>query len=609
MGGDVANGLEKLRVELRRWRHDGELRLTELATGDPAGFLPLLHFVLLQASVEIARWIVHTGYELTAKSDLRFVETVYRLARQELNYNPILTSKQFFATGFAERKLQMLTELSALCRSKHADLVRERAMGRKGSSMAAEHQAGGSQTLATPRRRVRATSCGTDSPGERPRAAVPRATKMGARPATAPAQSGCRLPQTRRSSTCLLEDHHGPLPRVSIQCDVPARVVSQGSAAGCGFLPMDAPLDFPPPMSAPPPRAAVPIASQWLSSEPPPVVSAPPIVLAASRGLVPIDAGDVLGEAEAVCASDEADYLAQVVEDGPMPATPRSPSSFFMTALDEESVGGEKGPFEVELGREDIEAEETAQQVDSSDVDETDHEGATCNSAFAVESTPEPLMGIPPPVTTIAAAEEPESETYPQPPNMSAAAEGAALAYGVIEELASLRKLLEHTSAQLEALRVQSEASANNVNARLALMEGRVKLLEAERSHPPPEVPSAPPAASDAATPMATRQALGNATSLIDFDSEPAAAAPVQKAAVDAWTPPRGAFKMPPRLAQVSSEEGGAAGHEEAGEGGVVACKGAYAHYLSTQAFIADISRKFNETQDLIHQASSPLRA
>ena len=33
-------------------------------------------------------------------------------------------------------------------------------------------------------------------------------------------------------------------------------------------------------------------------------------------------------------------------------------------------------------------------------------------------------------------------------------------------------------------------------------------------------------------------------------------------------------------------------------------CKSAYSQYLSTQQFIADISRKFNETQHLLHRAS-----
>ena len=97
------------------------LRLAELAAGDPVGYLPVLHFILLRASPVLAKWLAENGYELTAKSDMRFVEVAYRFAREELRYNPLLTSRQFFASGFAARKLQMLTDLSARCRSKHAD--------------------------------------------------------------------------------------------------------------------------------------------------------------------------------------------------------------------------------------------------------------------------------------------------------------------------------------------------------------------------------------------------------------------------------------------------------------------------------------------------------
>ena len=148
----VTNALEKLRSELRQWRFSGELHLAELAAGEPAGFLPLLHFILLRASAELAKWLTESGYELAAKSDLRFADAVYRLARQELNYNPLLTSKQFFTTGFAARKLQMVTELSARCRKKHADLVRANTMTHKTGPFIAAYQAGGADALATPRR-------------------------------------------------------------------------------------------------------------------------------------------------------------------------------------------------------------------------------------------------------------------------------------------------------------------------------------------------------------------------------------------------------------------------------------------------------------------------
>ena len=124
--GDLPANVERLRGELRRARYDGELSLDAVSSGDPTPFLPLLHFILLGFSKSVAHWLAELGYELYAKSDLRFVETVYRLARQELNYRHSLTCKQFFkATGFAERKVLFVFDLLLLIKKKHTELQRE----------------------------------------------------------------------------------------------------------------------------------------------------------------------------------------------------------------------------------------------------------------------------------------------------------------------------------------------------------------------------------------------------------------------------------------------------------------------------------------------------
>jgi hypothetical protein len=124
--GDLQNNLDRLRSELRKARYEGDLQLDALARGDPSGFLPLLHFTLLHYSRCVARWLTDLGHELYAKNDARFVETVYRLARQDLNYHHSLTCKQFLSAGFAERKVLFVIDLLQLCRNKHAELGRTR---------------------------------------------------------------------------------------------------------------------------------------------------------------------------------------------------------------------------------------------------------------------------------------------------------------------------------------------------------------------------------------------------------------------------------------------------------------------------------------------------
>ena len=129
--GDLQGNLEKLRSELKRARFDGELGLDLLAGGDPVGFLPLLHFALLRSSKNVSRWLVDNGYDLFGKTDLRFVETVYRLVRQEFGYRHTLTCKQFLSVGFAERKILFAIDLLQLCRAKHLELGREAGALRK----------------------------------------------------------------------------------------------------------------------------------------------------------------------------------------------------------------------------------------------------------------------------------------------------------------------------------------------------------------------------------------------------------------------------------------------------------------------------------------------
>ena len=129
--GDLQGNLEKLRGELKRARYDGDLAVDRLAAGDPVGFLPLLHFALLRFSRNVARWLVEHGYDLYGKTDLRFVESVYKLARQEFGYRHALTCSQFLSVGFAERKVLFAVDLLQLCRAKHLELAREASALRK----------------------------------------------------------------------------------------------------------------------------------------------------------------------------------------------------------------------------------------------------------------------------------------------------------------------------------------------------------------------------------------------------------------------------------------------------------------------------------------------
>lgn len=96
-------------------------------------------------SLPLAQHLVESGVELYGRSDLRFVEGLYKVntsyttlclylivlcgcppvfqvMRDTLQYRPQLTKEQFLSPGFAERKIIMTFELLQLCQTKHHQL-------------------------------------------------------------------------------------------------------------------------------------------------------------------------------------------------------------------------------------------------------------------------------------------------------------------------------------------------------------------------------------------------------------------------------------------------------------------------------------------------------
>ncbi|GBG34605.1 Centrosomal protein of 44 kDa [Hondaea fermentalgiana] len=125
MTGDLRNNLEKLRSELRgTCVKDEDVDLEAVARGEPTGFLPLLHKVLLDDSLHLARYLSERGYQLYPIQDRPFLEGVFRVVRNEFSYRPSLTLEQFLSSGFAERKIIFVCDVVKLCRRKADELVR-----------------------------------------------------------------------------------------------------------------------------------------------------------------------------------------------------------------------------------------------------------------------------------------------------------------------------------------------------------------------------------------------------------------------------------------------------------------------------------------------------
>ena len=74
-------------------------------------------------SLPLANWFTHHGYDLYGRSDLRFLQELYRVLRDVFHYHPKLTKEQFLSAGFAERKVLMTRDILLFCQAKHAELT------------------------------------------------------------------------------------------------------------------------------------------------------------------------------------------------------------------------------------------------------------------------------------------------------------------------------------------------------------------------------------------------------------------------------------------------------------------------------------------------------
>ncbi|ESP03767.1 hypothetical protein LOTGIDRAFT_110175 [Lottia gigantea] len=120
--GDIKNNLRKLQSEIKLLKYPETADVAGLSKGVPTAFLPIYHYAFTQYSSAVAAKIAEMDIELFGKSDLRFMEAVYKILRDMFKYKPLISKDQFFSSGFAERKVIMTTEILGLIRAKKKEL-------------------------------------------------------------------------------------------------------------------------------------------------------------------------------------------------------------------------------------------------------------------------------------------------------------------------------------------------------------------------------------------------------------------------------------------------------------------------------------------------------
>ncbi|XP_062933084.1 centrosomal protein of 44 kDa isoform X1 [Cynocephalus volans] len=120
--GDVKRSLRNLEQVLRLLNYPKEVDCVGLIKGDTAASLPIISYSLTSYSPYVTELLMESNIELIGKNDLRFIDGVYKLLRDQFHYKPILTKKQFIQCGFAEWKIQIVCDVLNCVMKKHKEL-------------------------------------------------------------------------------------------------------------------------------------------------------------------------------------------------------------------------------------------------------------------------------------------------------------------------------------------------------------------------------------------------------------------------------------------------------------------------------------------------------
>ncbi|XP_012692400.2 centrosomal protein of 44 kDa isoform X2 [Clupea harengus] len=120
--GDLKGSLKKLEACLRCLKYPHDVNYQGLARGDPACCLPIVSYALVSHSPYLAEHLMGFSVELTGASDLRFLESLYKVLRDLFSYKPQLSKQQFLQFGFAVRKVSLVCDIINFAIQKHKEL-------------------------------------------------------------------------------------------------------------------------------------------------------------------------------------------------------------------------------------------------------------------------------------------------------------------------------------------------------------------------------------------------------------------------------------------------------------------------------------------------------
>jgi len=126
MNGNIQNSSETLKLQLKSINYGKIPTFQDLVQYNPAIFLQIVHYILIDYSPAVYGYIVDKDYDLYAKTDLRFIQCVYKVMLQEFNIKPSLNINQFFTESYLESKINFCLSLISSVKQLDAKLTSKR---------------------------------------------------------------------------------------------------------------------------------------------------------------------------------------------------------------------------------------------------------------------------------------------------------------------------------------------------------------------------------------------------------------------------------------------------------------------------------------------------
>ncbi|KAL9646167.1 hypothetical protein ABK040_008044 [Willaertia magna] len=121
--GDLNNNLATLRKLLSNINYGNRVFDIEgIKRGISSSIIAILNFIFMEYNEAIAKYLVHKGYDIYGKKEVKFYQIIYSILINEFDYRPNIPIDNIVKDGYAERKILLLCDIIRLVKQKVDEL-------------------------------------------------------------------------------------------------------------------------------------------------------------------------------------------------------------------------------------------------------------------------------------------------------------------------------------------------------------------------------------------------------------------------------------------------------------------------------------------------------